>query len=173
MKISNIFHYISNLFSNGVLVLLSIVGSWLYWFFFPAPEYLYSSLAVLGMIVLDIVTRLYAQSRKAGGIKKAIRTKDDQGKKYINSKKFLEGTTDKLIIFVVMAILCSLFYRVSILSELAIWFTQLVYTLMLLKDTLSVFENLDDAGVKGLGIFRNVIHKKLDEYTGGNDDENN
>jgi len=73
----------------------------------------------------------------------------------INSASFLRGTIDKLIIFGVMTIICGLVYHISLVTTIEIWFTQMVYMLMILRDTLSVIENLTDSGIGGLRFLRN------------------
>ena len=82
----------------------------------------------------------------------------------INSASFLRGTIDKLIIFGVMTIICGLAYHMSLISGIAVWFTQMVYILMFLRDALSVVENLTDSGVKGLGIFKKLLKLKIKDY---------
>jgi hypothetical protein len=63
-----------------------------------------------------------------------------------------------------MLIICGMAYRVSPIAQVAVWFTQLIYTLMFLRDVLSIIENLSEAGVTGLGIFKRAVSKKLEEY---------
>ena len=126
-------------------------------YLFPSEEYLVASGAVLGIIILDLITKLYSLTRQSGSFRKAVR------EKRINSKAFTKGTIDKLIVFGVMLIICSLLYNVAIVSEVAIWFTQATFTLMFFKDVLSILENLDDAGIE-VGVFKYVVRKKMESY---------
>ena len=61
-------------------------------------------------------------------------------------------------------IMCGFAYRLTVISSIALWFTQAVYTLMFFRDVLSIFENFRDAGIKGMGIFEKVVKKKMAEY---------
>lgn len=164
MDSAGIGSYISKLFKNHILVALSAIGAFLYSFFFPEEQYLYGTVAVLGMMALDLITKLYAVKKQAGGWRKSIALCK------ISSQLFFKGTIDKLIVFGVMLIICGFAYRLTIVSQVAIWFTQVVFTLMFLRDTLSIIENLRDAGIKSLGLFEKVIRKKMSEYV-DNDEE--
>lgn len=158
MRTADLSGYIQKLFDNHIFVVLSAVGACLYSFFFPTEQYLIGASAVLGLMVLDLLTKLYALYRQAGGWKKALRSRK------INSASFFHGTIDKLVVFGVMLIICGFAYRLTIISSVAVWFTQAVFMLMFLRDALSIVENLSDAGIAGLGIFEKLIKKKIDDY---------
>lgn len=158
MKAATLGSYIQKLFGDGTLLSISALGACLYSFFFPTEQYLYGASAVLGIMVLDLITKLYALYKQGGGWKKAVRSRK------INSACFYQGTIDKLIVFGVMLCICGFAYRLTIISAVAVWFTQVVFILMFLRDALSIIENLTDAGIKGLGIFEKVIKKKMDDY---------
>jgi len=157
MRIGDIFSYIQKLFENYIIVFISAVGAFLYSFFFPTQEYKVAAVAVLSIMILDILTKLLALSRQAGGLREAIHNRK------IKSESLAKGTLDKMIVFAVMLIICGLLYNMSIISEVAIWFTQLVFILMFFRDVLSILENLDDAGIE-VGIFKYVVKKKMKEY---------
>ncbi len=158
MKSGDIGSYIQKLFENNILVAVSAAGAALYQFFFPETQYLYGAGAVLLMMVLDLLTKLYALGRQAGGWRTALRAKK------INSLSFFRGTMDKLVVFGVMLIICGCAYRLTLFSAIAVWFTQAVFILMFLRDALSIVENLRDAGIQGMGVFEKVIRKKMDDY---------
>lgn len=158
MDLNGIFNYIQKIFENHILVFFTAIGAFLYSFLFPDVQYFYSSVAVMGAMVLDLFTKLYALKRQAGGWKKAIYNQ------YINSFSFFRGTMDKLVVFGVIMIICGLAYKLTVASAIAIWFTQMVYTLMFLRDLLSIFENFRDAGIEGMGIFEKLIKKKIEDY---------
>lgn len=162
----SIVNYIKKLFENQILVALSAIGAFLYWLCFPSPEYLYASGAVLGVMVLDLLTKIYALCRQNGGLRKAFLSH------HINSNQFAKGTFDKLIVFGVLLTCCGLSYRVSSFTSIAVWFTQLVFTLMFFRDLISILENLSEAGISGLGIIQKLLKKKINEYTGEEDDTN-
>lgn len=150
--------YLKKLFQVDVLFLISGVGAFLYKFLFPEKQYLYGAGAVLVIMVLDLATKLFSLSRQGGGIRQSI------AERKISSRAFARGTFDKLLVFSIMLIICGCAYRLTVISSVAIWFTQLVYTLMFLRDLLSILENLRDAGVGGLRIFEKAVKKKMSEY---------
>lgn len=158
LNLSDVGSYIQKLFENHLLVGLAAIVAFLYNFLFPDTQYLYSAAAVLGIMLLDLVTKLYALKRQAGGWKKSVCSQ------HINSFSFFRGTMDKLFVFGVMMIICGFAYRLTMISSIAIWFTQAVYTLMFLRDILSIFENFRDAGIKGMGMFEKLVKKKMEEY---------
>lgn len=166
MKIIDLLDYTKKLFQNEILLALSFVGTLLYRFFFPEQQYLLGAAAVFAIMALDLLTKLIALSRRSGGFFKAIKTHK------ITSAAFAKGTIDKLIIFAVMLIICGCAYRLVVIADIAVWFTQIVFTLMFLRDLLSIIENLSDAGVGGLGPFRKVVKKKMSEFVDPDDTEN-
>ncbi|MGE4214831.1 MAG: phage holin family protein [Anaerotignaceae bacterium] len=109
-------------------------------------------------MVLDLSTKLFALSSKGGGLQRAL----TQHK--ISSSEFFIGTRDKLLVFGILMVIGGCAYRLTSFSEVGVWFTQLAYTLMFLRDLLSIIENLNDAGVGGLKIFEKAVKKKMGEY---------
>lgn len=158
MKTADIGSYIISLFENHILVAVSAAGAFIYRFFFPEQQYLCGAAAVLGVMILDLLTKLFALSRKGGGLKKACIDH------IINSHSFGKGTMDKLVTFGILMIICGLAYRLTVIASVASWFTQVVFTLMFLRDVLSIIENLIDAGVQGLMPFKKLVSKKIDDY---------
>jgi len=150
--------YFKELFTDRLLVLLGALWSAVYRLIFPDESYLLAAGAVLVIMCVDLLTKIYALSRQAGGLRKAVRTHR------INSSSFAKGTMDKLIVYGIMLIVCGAAYRITPISELAIWFTQLIFTIMFLRDVLSIIENLTDAGVTGLTIFRKAVKRKMDNF---------
>ncbi len=146
------------LFDNEIIVGLGAAWAWLVTFLFPTSTIATAAGAVLIMMGLDLVTKIFALGKQNGGILKAFKCRK------ISSNKFAKGTLDKLIIFGVMLIISGCAYNLMVIEELATWFTQVVFTIMFLRDALSILENLNDAGVQGLGLFKKVVKKKLDEY---------
>ena len=146
--------YVQKLFGNTIVVCATTIGVSVYNFFFPDINYLYGAGAVLGVMILDLITKIFALTRGAGGVIKAFKTRK------INSHQFCKGTTNKLVVFGVMLIICGCAYRLTIIDTIAVWFTQLVFTLMFLRDVLSILENLDDAGCD-VGLFKKAVRKKM------------
>jgi phage-related holin len=151
--------YIRKIFEDKILVALGAIWAFIYQLCFPEASYAVGALAVLGIMALDLLTKLFALSRQSGGIIKAVR------KHCINSKSFARGTMDKLIVFAVMLLICGLAYRISPISDIAVWFTQMVYALMFFRDLLSIVENFNDAGID-MGAFERVIKRKQKEVLG-------
>ena len=150
--------HIKRLFDNEVIVGLGAAWAWIVTFVFPTASIKTAAGAVLILMGLDLITKIFALAKKNGGLKRALRTHK------ISSSKFAKGTLDKLIIFGVMLIIGGCAYKLMLIKDIAIWFTQAVYTIMFLRDVLSIIENLNDAGVQGLGLFKHIVKKKLDDY---------
>ena len=149
---------IKRLFENEILVVLGTLWAAIYTFLFPTATIATAAVAVLIIMCLDLITKLFAIAKQAGGLRKAFKTRK------INSAEFAKGTLDKLIIFGVMLIISGCAYKLMIIETIAIWFTQTVFTVMFLRDVLSILENLHDSGIQGLGLFKNLVKRKLDEY---------
>lgn len=157
LNVEDIWVYIKTLFSDHILVYISAFGAMIVRFLFPTYEYKVGAIAVMCIIILDVITKIYSLSRINGGLKEALKSRE------INSRSLAKGTLDKLVVFAVMLIICGLLYNMTIIAELAIWFTQVVFLLMFFRDVLSVLENLSDAGLE-VGIFKFVVRRKLEEY---------
>jgi phage-related holin len=158
MKMADIGRYIQSLWENKMSVAISAIATTLFNFLFPTSEYRLAAIAVFGVMMLDVLTKIFSLARIEGGLLKAFR------KHVINSSSLAKGTMNKLIVFGVMIIICGLAYRLAFVSEIAIWFTQVVFTVMFLRDVLSIFENLTDAGID-VGLFKHIVRKKMVEYT--------
>ena len=151
--------YVHKLFEDWILVFLATCGACIGKFLFPSTAIKAGAVAVLIVMILDLLTRLFAESRKSGGYRKAIATHA------IASNKFARGTLDKLIVFGVMLVLCDCAYMLTVIEDVALWFTQIVFAIMFLRDALSIVENLTDAGVSNMAIFKKVFKKKLEDIT--------
>lgn len=149
---------VKRLFENEILVGLGAAWACIMTFLFPTSTIATAAGAVMVIMCLDIVTKFFAIAKQNGGFRCAFK------KHKITSQKFAKGTLDKLIIFGVMLIISGCAYNLMVIEEIATWFTQLVFTVMFLRDVLSILENLHDAGVQGLGLFKKLVKKKLDEY---------
>lgn len=160
---------IKRYFENDVIVGLGAAWAWIVTFLFPTSTFATAAGAVLILMGLDLLTKIFALSKQNGGFRKAVRCRK------IASNKFAKGTIDKLLIFGIMLVISGCAYNLILIKDIAIWFTQAVYTIMFLRDVLSIIENLNDAGVQGLGLFKKCIQKKLDDITDeeDNDDKNN
>ena len=147
--------YIRSLFNNCAMVTVGTIGGTILAFLFPESIYLTSFFVVLGIMLLDLITKLFALAKQNGGFKKAFKAHK------INSKKFGKGTLDKLIILFVFTIVCAASYALMPVLARAM---QIGYVLMFLRDVLSIIENLTEAGVSGLSMFKKIIKKKTCDY---------
>lgn len=155
----SIVEYLHTCFDNKVVVFLGAIWACIGNFLFPTEAVQAAAIAVLIIMILDLLTRLFAEARKAGGYKKAVLLHG------ISSEKFAKGTLDKLIVFGVVLVLCGCAYKLTLIDDVAKWFSQVVFCIMFLRDSLSIFENLMDAGVEGLKPFKSVLTKKLEDVT--------
>jgi len=162
MQIDDIWDYLNGLMCDGRMVGISLVGAFLFNFFFPTEAYFWGAIGVFCAMFIDLGTKLFSLSRRAGGFRKAFQTR------IINSSSFCRGTCNKMIVFLVMLILLGLTYRLTIIPGFAMWFAQAVFVLMFLRDLLSILENLTDAGCD-VGVFKKLVTKKMEEYVDGTD----
>lgn len=107
---------------------------------FPDQAFFTAACAVGAVIILDIITKYVALSAKAGGYWKAVRSCS------ISSNKLWDGTRIKIFSYLVVAILAGLSYRVVQLEQLSIFFATVVYSIIFLRESQSILENLCDAG---------------------------
>ncbi len=107
---------------------------------FPDQAFFTAFVAVGAAILLDIVTKYIALSRLSGGLRAAVKTRK------ICSQTLWEGTRIKLISYLVVFILAGLSYRVTMLAEASVFLATVVYTVIFLRESQSVIENLCDAG---------------------------
>jgi len=149
--------HIKKTFCNVWLLGASAVFVAIWDYIFPNAEYLNSAIAVIIAMGLDVLTKLYALSKTNGGLICAFK------RHVINSHSFMRGTLQKMVIFMIVLILCGAGYRLFPSEGIATTVTQTACIAMFLRDALSVLENLSDAGLQGLGIFKKIFKKKLDE----------
>ena len=144
-------------FGNELFISVGLIWATIVEFLLPTDMMKTAAVAVLIVMGLDLITRLFAISKKAHGFIRAIKCHK------LTSAKFAKGTLDKLIVFGVMLIISAAAYKLMLVETLANWFVQIVFTIMFLRDTISILENLAEAGVKGLGLFQKLVKKKMDD----------
>ena len=160
-----------NMFSSYIIVALAAIWGVISAFLFPEAVYLDVYMAVLGAIVLDLLTKLYSLAKQANchffkGLRLAFHDKK------INSKRFAKGTTDKLTIFLVLVNLCGLAYLISPITAISVGLMHTVFAVMFLRDFISILENLSDAGIGGLAIFKKIANKELRKICDTTEDQN-
>lgn len=132
-------HYISNAIS-GTKPIVGVFLTAICYICFPEKAYETAAFAVGVAIILDIVTKYIAISRETGGYRNALRQKK------ILSKTLWDGTRIKLVSYLIVFILAGLSYRVTMLKQVSVFLATVIYTVIFLRETQSILENLCDAG---------------------------
>ena len=123
---------------------------------FPEQAYLTAFCAVLGTMVLDILTKYYAIANKNGGVINSIR------EKHINSNQLWNGTKNKIFAYLIVFILAGLSYRVAPVAGVSVFLATTIYSILFLRECQSILENLVDAG-SDLGWLLVFVKKKEQE----------
>lgn len=124
---------------------------------FPDAAYIPAAGALGGAVILDIITKYYALGKRNGGILAAFRTHK------INSESFWEGTKIKLFSYLSIMILAGLSVRVTMLDKVAVFLATVAYSIMFLRESQSVMENLIDAGATWLEPLLNWTKRKQEK----------
>lgn len=162
----DIINYIKSVQETNSVVsfLLGTIG----YIFFPEQAYLTAFCAVLGVMVLDVITKYYSIAVNHGGLWKSLKNK------HINSNSMWKGTSRKIFSYLMIFIMVGLSYRVSPVAGVASFLGTVVYALLFFRECQSILENLDDAGsdVKWLlKIVKNRKKKILEDEGVEEDDE--
>lgn len=147
--------YIKKLTDNDFFVILGSIWGIVSCFLFPSDAVYKSTLAVIGIMVIDLITRLYALARSEKGLMNAVRNRK------IRSCHFAKGTIDKLLVLGLTLVIGGFAHQLPLLEKGTSWFISTVLTVMFLRDVLSIVENLVDAGVTGLGVVKDVVQNEL------------
>jgi len=121
---------------------------------FPDATYIPASIALIGALLFDILTKYFAISVKNGGLVNSIRI----GK--IRSESFWLGTRKKIIGVLTVMILCGLSYRLTSFTAIPLLVQSLCFTILFLREAQSAVENLMEAGFDNLGWLLNFMKKK-------------
>ena len=134
---------------------------------FPDEAFMTAAMAVGIAILLDIITKYAAISKKSGGFCKAIRTKK------IYSKTLWDGTKIKLFSYLIIFILAGLSYRVTMLEQVSVFLSTVIYTVIFLREAQSIIENLCDAGadLKWLAVWTKKKQDQILESDGQRNDD--
>lgn len=111
---------------------------------FPTDAYVPAVISVAVAAILDILTRYYAVCVQSGGVGQAVKSRK------LSSNLLWEGTRKKLISYLVIMVLAGLSVRVTMLTSVAVFLSTIVYSIMFLRESQSVVENLIDAGHEDL-----------------------
>lgn len=136
---------------------------------FPEKAYLTAFHAVLGTMLLDILTKYYEKACNNGGLWNAIKNR------HINSNDMWNGTKNKIIAYLIIFILAGLSYRVAPVAGISVFLATTIYSVLFLREAQSILENLVDAGsdVGWLLIFvKNKQKEVLKDIETENNDSN-
>lgn len=125
----------------------------------PNAAYLPAIAAVWIAVILDILTRLFANSHRAGGFIKAIRCRA------ISSDTLWSRTVVKVVAYLSLQILAGLSMRVLPLEQISIAVATIIYSFLFIREATSVVENLVEAGADDLRPFLRWLQKKEQDLT--------
>lgn len=132
-----------------------------YWVICPDAAYVPAFVAVWAAVGLDIVTRLYANSKKAGGFRSALRARK------ITSQSFWAGTSTKIFAYLVIQVFAGLSFRVVPLEQLTIFAATIIYAFLFFREFISAMEHLQEAGATGLEPLIGWAKRKEQQITEG------
>jgi len=110
------------------------------WLIFPEESFVVWCAALWIAVALDLITRWYAIFKKAGGIRKALKSKVS------NSKEMYEKTSIKIISYLVIQILAGLSIRLVDIPYVSNIVATVVYSFLFFREFASNIENLVEAG---------------------------
>lgn len=147
----NILDYIKSIQETNPIV--SIVLGTCTYILFPEQAYLTAFCSVLGVMVLDVITKYYSIAANHGGFWKSLKNK------FINSNSMWVGTSRKIFTYLMIFIMVGLSYRVSPVAGVASFLGTIVYSLLFLRECQSILENLEDAGAD-VGWLTAIVKKR-------------
>jgi len=136
---NNIIEYVEKLFT-GMKPYVGFILALLHKLLFPDSTYFNAAVAVGIAMLLDLLTKMWSIAKINGGYIRSVKIKA------LYSKTLWEKTSAKFIAYFCVAILAGLSYRVTPLANVGVFFATVVYSVMFLRETQSVIENLCDAG---------------------------
>lgn len=145
--------YIEKAF-NSVQPIWAVFLSAIIYVLFPETAYLKAFCAVLGAMVLDVLTKYRAIAKKNGGYWNSIKI----GK--LNSHSMWLGTSRKIYDYLVVFILAGLSYRVTPIAGAAVLLSTVVYMVMFFRESQSIVENLNEAGGNWGWLLRIIKRRK-------------
>jgi hypothetical protein len=127
------------------------------WLILPEESFIIWTLALWIAVVLDCLTRWRVIFKKAGGIKKAVKTKA------WSSQAMFEKTKDKIIAYLVIQILAGLSMRLVNIPYISNAVATAVYAFLFFREFSSNLENLIEAGADYLKPLLFWVKKKKNE----------
>lgn len=141
---------------EGCKPFLAFIMSSIMYVMFPEKAYLTAFYAVVGTMLLDILTKYYAIARQNEGFWKSIKDR------HINSNDMWHGTKNKIFSYLVIFILAGLSYRVAPIAGVSVFLATTIYSVLFLREAQSILENLVDAG-NDVGWLLIFVQKKQKE----------
>lgn len=151
----DVMKYITSAFSTTKTVVGALWAFAMTWIF-PERSFLVAFVVVLVAAIIDTLTRYVAQIKKAGSLYMAIKTKT------LSSDRMWQGIAVKLYTYFIIAILVGLSYNVVYIREASVFAGSLVYTVLFLRETQSIIENLIETGAD-LGWLAAFVKRKEEE----------
>jgi phage-related holin len=143
--------YKSIIYVKPLWILFTSVLSYI---LFPHKSYIPAAIALVCALILDVATKYYSVGVKNGGLLNALRTRK------LTSESLWRGSKKKVISVLIVMILCGLSFRISTFSSIAILLSTVCYSLMFLRESQSILENVIDAGHEDLKWLLFLVKKK-------------
>lgn len=113
------------------------------------------------VILLDLFSRLVAESHQHGGFYQAAKNG------HISSDKMLKGTAIKIIAYFCVCAVAAQSKYVFGYEAAAELFGNIIYSILFLVECWSMLENFEEAGIQGFGWLKLFTRKKLEDLAGG------
>jgi len=107
-------------------------------------------------VMFDLISRLFAETKKHGGFIQAVK------KRHIQSNKIFRGTAVKITAYFFMCVLANQSKYIFPYDAAAL-FSTIVYSILFLVEVWSMAENFQEAGVLELRWISRFSQKKLKE----------
>jgi uncharacterized protein YacL len=145
---------------------VALIGAAITFLMFPEQSFAVWCAAVWIAAVLDLLTRWYVIFKKAGGIRKAFKTKA------WSSREMYEKTSVKIISYLVIQILAGLSMRFVNIPYISNIVATVVYAFLFFREFTSNVENLIEAGADYLKPLLFWMKKKSDEVLEKEEEDN-
>jgi uncharacterized protein YacL len=134
---------------------------------FPEKSFAAWCAALWIAVILDLFTRWYAIFKKAGGIRKAIKSKA------WNSRDMYAKTSIKIVSYLVIQILAGLSMRLFDIPYISNIVATVIYAFLFFREFASNIENLIEAGADYLKPLLFWVKKQEKEVLKKEDDDDN
>ena len=108
-------------------------------------------------VILDLISRLFAESKNHGGFIRAVK------ERHIQSDKIFRGTAVKIVAYFFMCVLAHQSTYICQYDAPAAFFGTVVYSILFLVEVWSITENFQEAGVKSFSWISKFSKKRLEQ----------